>query len=84
MEQSGIIRYDYNPGIIPGYIIYTETEELEITDYSTIIGYQCDEDIGIWMGLRRIRRPIYETKLVLTQTWIAIPEENKEHGVLEV
>jgi hypothetical protein len=36
------------------------------------------------MGLRRIRRPIYETKLVLTQTWIAIPEENKEHGVLEV
>jgi len=77
MSNYGIIRYNNNPGSVPGYVVYSETEQREVTDYSNIIGYDwIEEDIGSWQGPRRIQQPIYGTKIVRYTTWIAIPQAN--------
>jgi len=77
MSNFGIIRYNSNPGTVPGYAVYRETEQKVVTDYNKIIGYDWEEeDIGSWMGVRRVQRPIYAEKIVLHHTWFAIPEAN--------
>lgn len=78
-QRFGIIRYNNNPGSIAGYVVYSEIEQRESdeTDYNRIIGYEWEEeDIGSWMGTRRVQRPIYAKKIVRVCTWIAIPECN--------
>jgi hypothetical protein len=70
--MSASRTYSADPGVVPGHTVYRKTSQREVI---VQVGTEIEEeDIGQAYPRRHIR-PVYETQIVQTVTWIAVPND---------
>jgi hypothetical protein len=74
---AGSLRYKSqpHPHQVEGYTVYKCVTSEEVTDFSSQVGWNTQQDdIGGMSGSRNVSTPIYDTKIIQVVCWIAIPD----------